>query len=294
MFNPFSLDHPETYLAWRTQKLAAYPTTTKDLVVSIANPYQLTSQEKGQILSLCQKTNLAVYQIDSDQPADKPALQALAAQFGLHHLDHNLGADDDGITAIQVVAEPHSQEYIPYTNRPINWHTDGYYNPPHQQIRALLLHCTRPALTGGENLLLDHEIAYLHLRDENPDYIAALLVNDVMTIPPNIEAGVEIRTAQPGPVFSIEPQRGTLHMRYTARTRSIIWKPNTTTAAALKFLTNLLNSDTPYIFRHRLAPNQGLLCNNVLHTRSGFSDGPTLEQQRLLYRLRFYDRIANT
>jgi hypothetical protein len=33
------------------------------------------------------------------------------------------------------------------------------------------------------------------------------------------------------------------------------------------------------------------LCNNVLHTRSGFKDR---EHQRLLYRARYFDRIAGT
>jgi hypothetical protein len=37
----------------------------------------------------------------------------------------------------------------------------------------------------------------------------------------------------------------------------------------------------------------GLLCNNVLHTRDGFSDRPDAPQ-RLLYRARYFDRIAGT
>ena len=40
-----------------------------------------------------------------------------------------------------------------------------------------------------------------------------------------------------------------------------------------------------------LAPGQGLICNNVLHDRTGFHDnGPA----RLLYRGRYYDRITGT
>ena len=39
-----------------------------------------------------------------------------------------------------------------------------------------------------------------------------------------------------------------------------------------------------------LQSGQGLICNNVLHTRSGFeTDSP-----RLLYRARYFDRIADT
>jgi hypothetical protein len=34
----------------------------------------------------------------------------------------------------------------------------------------------------------------------------------------------------------------------------------------------------------------GLVCNNVLHDRSGFTETP--ERRRLLYRARYHDRIA--
>lgn len=292
--NPFLLANNTSYITWRQQKLANYPTTIKDLMVKINNPYQLSSQEYTALLTRCRKTNLAIYEIDTKVAVDKAALQALTAQLGLHRLDHNLCADEDGIAALQVNTAGRSQEYIPYSNRPINWHTDGYYNPPEQQVRAVLLHCIRPALTGGDNQLLDHEIAYIQLRDANPDYIAALMATDVMTIPANVEQGTELRTAQSGPVFSIEPQTGALHMRYTARTRSIIWKSSDILSAALTHLQQLFHHESPYVFHCRLAPNQGLICNNILHNRSGFTDGDNLEQQRLLYRMRFYERIKDT
>lgn len=295
--SPFLLDNTTAYTQWRANKLASYPTDVKELVVPIHDPFHLTFQEKEKMWALCRKTNMVVYQIISDQPAYKDALQALSAQFGLIRLDHNLGADEDGITALQVHSDEEkrsSTEYIPYTNRPINWHTDGYYNTPEQQVYGLLLHCVQPALTGGENMLLDHEIAYLHLRDIQPDYIAALMAPDVMTIPPNLDGDIELRPAQPGPVFSVDPHTGTLHMRYTARTKSIIWKSQPVVKAALSCLTDFFNSHSPYIFQHRLAPNQGLICNNVLHTRNGFTDSSTPGQHRLLYRMRFYDRMANS
>jgi hypothetical protein len=38
-----------------------------------------------------------------------------------------------------------------------------------------------------------------------------------------------------------------------------------------------------------LQPGQGLICNNVLHDRSGFDDDG--EHKRQLYRLRYYQRI---
>ena len=47
------------------------------------------------------------------------------------------------------------------------------------------MHCVSPAKSGGENSYLDPEIAYILMRDENPDYIAALMQDDVMMIPAN-------------------------------------------------------------------------------------------------------------
>ena len=96
------------------------------------------------------------------------------------------------------------------------------------------------------------------------------------------------RPEQSGPVFSVDAAEGFLHMRYTARTRSIEWKPDALTQAAVKSLTEILN-DSEYILRARLVPGMGLICNNVLHTRSAFTDTP--DRRRLLYRGRYYDRL---
>jgi hypothetical protein len=105
---------------------------------------------------------------------------------------------------------------------------------------------------------------------------------------------VEIRAAHNGPVFSVDPVSGSLHMRYTARKRNIEWKPDPVTQAAVGFLENLLAGDSEYIIRHRLESGQGLVSNNALHNRSGFQDDRERGQTRLLYRARYYDRVAGT
>jgi len=81
-------------------------------------------------------------------------------------------------------------------------------------------------------------------------------------------------------------------MRYTARTRSIEWKQDPVTLAAVAALERLLASDLPHIHRARLEPGMGLLCNNVLHDRAAFNDDPA--HPRLLYRARYYERIVGT
>jgi hypothetical protein len=214
----------------------------------------------------------------------------LGRQFGLTRLDANWLAGEDGISEIKVSEGEARQLYIPYTDRPIKWHTDGYYNPPERLIHAMVLHCVRPAMHGGENRLLDHELAYLLLRDENPEHIRALMQPDAMLIPERTDEQGVARAAQAGPVFSLDGN-GNLHMRYTARTRSIAWKQDAAVLAAVAALERLLAEDaSQYILQALLEPGMGLLCNNVLHDRATFRDDPA--HPRLLYRARYLDRIA--
>jgi hypothetical protein len=174
----------------------------------------------------------------------------------------------------------------------LQWHTDGYYNTPEQQVRAVILHCVRPAAKGGENLLLDVELLYIALRDYEPALIAALQHLEALTIPANRQGGRELRPARSGPVFSSEPVSdpgsGTLHMRYSARQRNIIWRDDPDTRRAVMVITEMLAGDHPGKLRVRLAPGEGLISNNALHNRSGF-DG---DRGRLLYRARYYRRVA--
>jgi hypothetical protein len=291
--SPFLLDNETLYQAWRTQKLQSYPRRSDDLRVDIESLNGITAGEQQKLLQLCRKTNMAVYRC-RDPLADKEDLRQFCARFGLHRLDRNLCADDDGISALHVVPKGTRQEYIPYSNHPINWHTDGYYNETDKKIKGMALHCVRPALQGGANTLLDPEIVYLLIRNTNADFIFALMQGDAMCIPANVQNGKEIRPAQTGPVFSVDPASGNLHMRYTARTRSIRWKDDVLTQQAVQCLEEVLRTATDYIFQMKLNAGEGVISNNVLHTRTAFTDGDELSQQRLLYRARYYDRIADT
>lgn len=289
--SPFNVDCDELYRDWRARKLAACPVSLDALTVPIADGFALTAAERQAVLQAVEQTNFAIYQIPAASAGDKRQLRQLGRQFGLQRLDSNLCADEDGITALHVVEKRQVGEYIPYTNKRLNWHTDGYYNSPQEQIRGVILQCVQPAASGGENAFMDHEIAYIHLRDENPEFIQALMAPDAMTIPPNVQNGVELRPEQTGPVFSIDAG-GQLHMRYSARGRNIVWKADPATRAASECLLNLFQQDSPYIFRHRLEAGQGIIGNNILHCRTAFSDSDDA-QGRLLYRARYFDRIAD-
>lgn len=139
--------------------------------------------------------------------------------------------------------------------------------------------------------MLDHEMAYIQLRDENPEYISAFTELDVLTIPPNIENGVEIRGAQTGPVFSLDPLSSSLHMRYSARTRNIEWKADSLTQEAVACMSQLLGTNNPYVISYRMQAGEGIIANNVLHNRTAFVDAEELEKKRLLFRARSYDRV---
>ncbi len=293
--SPFDPDQGEAYLRWRDSKLTGYPRDPSTLLVEVGDPHRLRTAERKALLAACRKTNMAIYVWDAEPiQHPKPAVRRMGEQLGLRRLDHNLCADPDGIASLRVIAEGRPQEYIPYSNRPIRWHTDGYYNRPEEQIRAFILHCVSDAASGGANRMLDPEMLYVTMRDEDPDYIRALMAPKAMTIPPNWEGEKLLRPAQSGPVFSVSPADGSPNMRYTARTHSIEWAPDELTREAVGFLERLLNNDLPYVYEYRLAPGHGVLCNNVLHSREAFKDDPAARKTRLFLRARYYDRIADT
>lgn len=281
------LTRPDSYARWRERKLAHYPRHAQDLIVEVGDPRNLTDSEVEKLRQVCARANMAVYSSALAGLEDRDLVRRVGARLGLSRLQSNPFANEDGISSLETAPEKSARGYIPYTNRRLLWHTDGYYNPPASRIRAFTLHCVRPAATGGENRLLDHEIAWMLLRDEDPAHVEALSAPDAMTIPANEDEGMP-RPAQSGPVFSTDG--GALHMRYTARTRSIVWRADAATRAALECLNRILESTSPYVFTLRLQGGQGLVCNNVLHDRSGFTDSPGAG--RLVYRARYSDRIA--
>ena len=289
--SPFHPENERAYRTWRAAKLARAPKSASELIVEVRNLRALTPAERAAIVERCRVANMAIY-VSPRTTADKEVPVRLGAQLGLARLDHNLLSDEDGVTSLTVSDAPAKGEYIPYTNRPLKWHTDGYYNPSTHPVRAVILHCVERAEDGGESALLDHELAYLLLRDEDPEHIYALAEDDAMTIPPRMDEQGVARRAETGPVFCVDPVSGDLHMRYTERTRSIAWKESLATLAASRRLVGILHGASPHIFRIRLEPGMGLVSNNVLHNRSAFTDSAA--RRRLIYRARYYDRIAGT
>jgi len=285
--NSSFLTDEDVYQRWRRGKLDAYPKRVTEILVPIDGLRTLTDAQNASIKRSIKRANMVIYRC-RDMFVDRAAVVSFARRFGLTRIDHHLCANADGVSELSVAATGVRSDYVPYSNRSLSWHTDGYYNDKQRQINAVILHCAQSAVSGGENALFDPEIAYIRLRDEDPRFITAFEHPECMTIPANTGAEGEIRPALTGPVFSYGAQ-GEIHMRYSARRKNIRWRDDPLTTAARDFLTEILNETDGMVFHYRLQKGEGLLSNNVLHDRTSFSDGQG--QQRLLYRARFFDRI---
>jgi len=304
----FDLGNTEAYARWRDGKLENAPKSAAEILVEISDISAPTPAETQEIARLCRICNMAVYachQSCDDERIVRKKAHRLAGHMGLNRLEEHRSMTDDGMVAIEVVNHEVEGEgragFIPYTDKPISWHTDGYYNPTSKRIKAMVLHCVRPAKEGGVNQLFDPELAYIRLRDENPAYITAFSHRRAMSIPPFVENGVQTRAESSGPVFTWDRYTGDLHMRFTDRKRNISWRDNGVTREALEFLRKVLSEDE-HVITYRMNAAEGLLCNNVLHNRAGFTDAAEPNQQesaneeqakssRLFLRARYLDRV---
>ncbi|MEW6645659.1 MAG: hypothetical protein AB1450_00480 [Pseudomonadota bacterium] len=136
-----------------------YPGSRGDLLVEIDDPRRLTDRENA----------------------------ALLQRFDLQDINRSWLADETGLTSLTVRNEGVRQHYIPYTNRAINWHADGYCSAANRQIHALNLHVVQQATNGGENAVIDHEIAHILLREKSPACVRALMAPRAVTIPAHID-----------------------------------------------------------------------------------------------------------
>lgn len=280
------------YQRWKDARLVAAEEARTDGFIEITDLANPSEAEKSELIRRCKAANLALYQApDTDGQRDK--LRGFAEAMGLRIAERHRSAGGDGIVALRESDAPSQKGYIPYSKRKMNWHTDGYYNAPEERISAMVLHTAVPANDGGSNQFLDHTIAYIRLMDENPEYVRALMHREAMTIPANEEEG-SFRPASVGPVFFADAETGEMQMRYTARTRSIEWRDDPLTREAVAFLQTTLEKPDPLTISLRFEAGQGVLCNNVLHDRTGFDAEASAFSPRTVFRVRFHNRVKGS
>ncbi|WP_201092900.1 TauD/TfdA family dioxygenase [Thiocystis minor] len=102
--------------------------------------------------------------------------------------------------------------------------------------------------------------------------------------------GRTIRPDSIGPVFSV--QVGCLHLRYSSRGRNVRWRESPATDAARRAFEQLFSQAKDFTFNLRMQSGDGVIAHNVLHNRSGFTEDRHATERRLLYRVRYLDRIA--
>lgn len=277
------------YQKWRSERLAAAEAAKTAGFVEVSDLANPTEAEKSELARRCEEANLVLYATDATDD-QRAAMRPFAEAFGLRIAERHRSAGGDGVVTLRVSDAPGLKGYIPYSRHKMNWHTDGYYNAPDDRISAMVLHTERPAEDGGSNQFLDHAIAYIRLMDEEPDYVKALMHPQAMTIPANEDEGSP-RPASVGPVFFADADTGALQMRYTARTRSIEWRDDPLTREAVGFLQQALETPDPMTISLRFGAGQGVLCNNVLHDRTGFDAGAKAPSPRTVYRVRFHNRV---
>jgi alpha-ketoglutarate-dependent taurine dioxygenase len=276
-------------------KLDQFRKSAAGSVVELDSPGCLTHSEQRELLRALNEFNFVIYQVRPGY-MDKTGLKALGKQLGIDRTDHNFCADGNDISSLQVCEQGTRTGYIPYSDRPLGWHTDGYYygSQSGRAIRSFILHCVTPAPTGGKNSLLDPDIVVLLLSQIDASLPGILSSPSTFAIPRDANQPANTQSERTGPVFSIDPISAKLHMRYTARRHNIRWNPDPNIMEAVRCLKEVIENAAAYTVTHKLESGQGIICNNVLHRRTGFLNGSSISAQRLMYRARYYDRVPAT
>ena len=266
------------FLKWAAQKENNIPKNINEISVEIKDINRATKNEISKIKSTLDKFNSCLYRSNRDLESNSCLLD-FAKAVGMKTFDcNNIEANE--ISTISSIKNEKIQ-YIPYTNKALNWHTDGYYDK--KPLFSWLLHCINPADDGGENYLLDHELA---MREYVLSYddIEVLMNKRAITIP---ESQGSNRSELSTYIFSFDNDYEKLHMRFSMRKENIKMSDNTFTA--MSKLTNVIeNNCSKYSITYKLSKNEGILSNNILHGRNSFKDDKV---QRKLLRIRSYERL---
>ena len=266
------------FLRWAEEKEKNIPQNSDGILVNIHDINNVKISEISKIKKTINRYNSCIY---SSKVALKinTNLLKFVELVGMRTYDCN-NIDSNEISTITPLQNS-KINYIPYTDKPLNWHTDGYYD--RKSIFSWLLHCVNPATQGGENYLLDHELVLREYLLRNDD-INNLMAEDALTIPESKDTSrSEISTY----IFSFKNQYKKLHMRFSMRKDYIGTSPKA--SSSIRKLREIIENDcAKYSLTYKLQKNEGIITNNILHGREAFKDDKV---KRKLLRIRSYERL---
>ena len=266
------------FLRWAEEKERNIPHNVNEILVNIHDINNVKISEIYKIKETINRYNSCIY---SSKVALKTNTNLLkfVESVGMRTYDRN-NIESNEISTITPL-QNNKINYIPYTDKSLNWHTDGYYD--RKSIFSWLLHCVNPATQGGENYLLDHELALREYVLRNDD-IDNLMAEDALIIP---ESKDTLRSEISTYIFSFKNPYKKLHMRFSMRKDNIGTSPKA--SSAITKLREIIENDcAKYSLTYKLQKNEGIITNNILHGREAFKDDKV---KRKLLRIRSYERL---
>jgi len=266
------------FLRWAEEKEKNIPHNVNEILVNIHDINNVKISEISKIKETVNRYNSCIY---SSKVALKTNTNLLkfVESVGMRTYDCN-NIESNEISTITPL-QNNKINYIPYTDKSLNWHTDGYYD--RKSIFSWLLHCVNPATQGGENYLLDHELALREYVLRNDD-ITNLMAEDALIIP---ESKDTLRSEISTYIFSFKNPYKKLHMRFSMRKDNIGTSPKA--SSAITKLKEIIENDcAKYSLTYKLQKNEGIITNNILHGREAFKDDKV---KRKLLRIRSYERL---
>ena len=266
------------FLRWAEEKEKNIPQNSDGILVNIHDINNVKTSEIAKIKETIYKHNSCIYSSKIALKSNTNLLKFVEL-VGMKTYDCN-NIESNEISTITPLQNS-KINYIPYTDKSLNWHTDGYYDK--KSIFSWLLHCVNPATQGGENYLLDHELVLREYLLRNDD-INNLMAEDALTIPASKDTSrPEISTY----IFSFKNKYRRLHMRFSMR-KDNIGTSAKASPAVIKLKEIIENDCAKYSLTYKLQKNEGIITNNILHGRKAFKDDKV---KRKLLRIRSYERL---
>lgn len=284
------------FLRWREQRLADAPANHWQPACHQLQPGHDHALETDVLSAMCADIDsygFTYYQLPTDYPDTTGAVNSLHRQLGLTDTDSSVLAEETGgpsatapatgstrLSRLENRPDTPDNRFLPYTNKAMNWHSDGYYNAPDEEVRSFTLYCVSQAARGGALTILDPHLLLIALYDVNPDAVARLSHPEAMTLPANKDELGHDRPDRHAAVF-FSDVGGRLGTRFTMRQRNIGWRDQPTRQAMQQAVDVAIGLQQWHISL-RLQPGQGLISRNVLHRREAFEDAPGQARRQML------------